>query len=114
LKKQEEQAMKATLEQHYCTVTLEKGEKAPRTESLFWYRLRNLLRKQGHDVVRQVPAKDGHLTSASYYIRERKGAWAVYDNAHMLRFPHEELKNQGMVELWRLWVEIPRISQVKG
>ena len=54
-------------------------------ESTLYYRIKNILKNAGYDVVRQVPAKDGHMTSAPYYIRERRGKWCLFDDAHQIR-----------------------------
>jgi hypothetical protein len=66
-------------------VIYEPGDKLPYTESGFWFMLKHAMKRQGHDMVKKAPAKDGHLTSAPYYLRDRKGRYAIHDGQYMLR-----------------------------
>lgn len=54
-------------------------------ESTLWYHVCRLLRYAGYGVVRQVPERDGHMTSAPYYIREQRGRWYLYDAIYAVR-----------------------------
>ncbi len=74
------------------TWTIQREPNEPRctSESAFWYRLRNHLRARGHDVIKKCPARDGHMTSAPYYLRDRKGAYAISDGYAAIRSPHTE------------------------
>jgi len=58
-------------------------------ESTLYAAIRDILNDAGFHVVRQVPAKDGHLTSAPYYIREYRNKWCLFDELHQVRFLHE-------------------------
>ena len=60
------------------------GKRIP-NESAFFYALRTLVKSFGHDVIKKCPAKDGALTSMPYYLRERKGDWAIVDNYYAIR-----------------------------
>jgi hypothetical protein len=55
------------------------------TESAFYYAVRKKLNGLGLDVIKRRPDKDGHLTSAEYYIRDRKGRFAWFDTQYMIR-----------------------------
>lgn len=76
--------MKVKLTKHGCTLILAPSERV-RSESALFYALRNELRAQGHDVIKKCPGKDRHLTSAPWYIRERRAAWCVYDGDYAIR-----------------------------
>ena len=56
---------------NHMMVRREPGDPRMARESTLFHHIRLTLRKMGYDVVRQVPAKDGHLFSAPYYIRQR-------------------------------------------
>ncbi len=61
------------------------GEKAFYSESLLWYRIKQILNDAGFDVIKKCPAKDDHLTSAPYYIRDRKHRFCLFDDNHQIR-----------------------------
>ncbi len=63
----------------------EQGEKKIYSESLLFYRIKQILNDAGFDVVKKCPAKDGHLTSAPYYIRDRKGRFCLHDEYYQIR-----------------------------
>ena len=84
------------LDQHYCTVEREPHERRCPTESAFYYRLKKVLIAQGHDVIKRLMWRDGHLVdSKQYYIRMRNWDWCVWDGAYALRNPAEQF-NQGL------------------
>ena len=86
------------------SVQRERGEPRCTSESDFWFRLRNHLRAQGHDVVKKRPDKDGHMTSAPYYLRDRKGAFAIADGQYALRLVHLDFNSYTPVYLdYHLW-----------
>lgn len=73
-----------------------------RDESWFYYRLAKELKAKGCDVVKKLAYKDGHLVDDyMYYLRERKGAWCVYDQQHALRSASLDFDRTGRVELTR-------------
>lgn len=94
--------MLITYEGSTVVITREKGERCTRSESDLFYRLRNVLRNQGKDVIKKSPGKDGHLTSAPYYIRERKWKWCIFDQYYALRDASKDF-NSGRVELRKGW-----------
>lgn len=85
------------------TVTRQKGDPRARNESDFWYKLRNLLKKSGEDVIKKEMSKDGHMVSDHvFYVRTRNigrdGAWGIYDSQYALR-DAAEAYNEGSVDL---------------
>lgn len=60
-------------------------EKKVYSESLVYYKIKQILNDAGFDVVKVNPQKDGHLTSAPYIIRDRKHRFLLYDEAHQIR-----------------------------
>ncbi len=63
----------------------EPDEKKIYSESLLYYRIKQILNDAGFDVIKKNPQKDGHLTSASYIIRDRKHKFLLYDEYHQVR-----------------------------
>ena len=82
-------------------------------ESTLWYHIKLALHKAGFkDVIKQVPGKDGHLTSAPYYLRTRKGApgrsFMIHDEDYALRQLYEPYNRHGLLELrviFDIWEE---------
>ena len=64
--------MKLELFPHRLTVSAEPGDPRVGDESHLWYRIKLALNAQGCDLIKKEPGKDGHLTSAPYYLRARK------------------------------------------
>lgn len=79
-------------------VTTDEKEKYYK-ESTLYYHIKKELLKQGFDVVRQVPEKDGHMTSAPYYIRDRKGKYCWIDDSSAIRELQTELNEKQRVML---------------
>lgn len=63
----------------------EPGEPKIYKESTLYYKIKKIFLDAGYDVVRQVPEKDGHMTGAPYYIRDRKGRFCWIDNNYAIR-----------------------------
>ena len=92
--------MKVTIHgNNHILAQREPGDTPIRRESTLFHHVRLALRKMGHDVVRQVPAKDGHLSSAPYYVRERHGKWCAYDNHYAIRDLAETYRKDGECRL---------------
>lgn len=96
--------MKVSREGNTIIVTAQRGDKPPKDESHFWYKLRNAFRAKGEDVIKKEMWKDGHLVSDHvFYVRTRKigrpGAWGVYDNRYALRDVAADYRNEGQVRL---------------
>lgn len=56
------------------------------TESAIYYRIKQILNDAGFDVIKKNPQKDGHLTGAAYYIRDRKHRFCLFDDDYAIRF----------------------------
>lgn len=84
------------------TVTIHREPSDPRyrTEHTLLYHVRNVLRAQGHDVIKRRMSADGHLMGDDTlpYLRERRGRWAIYDQSWQIRAMHEAF-NAGAVRL---------------
>ena len=81
--------MKATL--LGCTLEVVRETRFP-TETAWWYALKNTLNAQGHDLIKKVMSKDGHLVGGDtypYYLRDRKYRYCFYDPDYALRQVHE-------------------------
>ena len=63
----------------------EPGERKIYSESLLWYKIKQILNDAGFDVIKRNPQKDGHLTSAPYYIRDRKHRFCLFDGYYQIR-----------------------------
>lgn len=71
-------------------------------ESAFYARLRDVLRaEEEEDVIRQVPENDGHMVSAAYYIRDRRGRYCYLHGKHQIESAAEVYNNGGTVQLER-------------
>jgi len=91
------------------TVTRTKGDQRARNESDFWYKLRNLLKKSGEDVIKKEMSKDGHMVSDGiFYVRSRHpgspGTYGIYDPRYQLRSVAEDFNKEGSVRL--TWVDL--------
>lgn len=96
--------MKVVLREYECVITREKGD--PKIYNGVWgdsrllYLVKKELIKQGYDVVKKLMYKDGHLVSSDvYYIRERKGKFAIWDDQYAIRFTYEPYNKDGRVVL---------------
>jgi hypothetical protein len=86
-----------------CRVIRDTGSPKVYSESLFWYQIRNELKKQGYDVIKKLMGKDGNLVSDSqHYVRSRNftpGAFAIWQLDYAIREPYEEYNQDGEVTL---------------
>ena len=83
-------------------VYVNKEGKDPRvySESRFFHQVRVTLQSYGYNVIKKLMWKDGHMVSDSqYYIRERKGKWAIWYPEYALRFVYEDYNKEGKVTL---------------
>jgi hypothetical protein len=93
--------VKVKLGRNICTV--ERGD-SPKiySESWLWAKIRDELKRQGFDVIKKNPDKDGQMWSDSYYIRSRnqnKPGFALYHNEYALRFLYEDFNKEGTLTL---------------
>ena len=91
-----------------CKLVREKGERF-RNSSQVFFQLRNLMRGAGYDVVKRNMEQDGHLMGDrhTYYVRDRRGRFAVYDGDYAIRDTARDLNEHGMVLLtFHHWNEV--------
>lgn len=77
----------------------EPREKKIYSESLLWYRIKQILIDAGYDVIKKCPEKDGHMVSEPYYIRDRKWKWCLRDENSFARFLYEPFNNGEYIHL---------------
>jgi len=93
--------MRLTKKGGTVTLTREKDEPRVKNESDLFYRLRNVLKAKGEDVIKKEMSKDGHMISDDvFYVRTRKvnvkGAYGIYDPYYATRDAAAEY-NKGAV-----------------
>ncbi|HOY64975.1 MAG TPA: hypothetical protein PK745_17545 [bacterium] len=81
----------------------------PKTESAFWYALKQRMNKDGHALIKKLMNKDGHLVSDGiYYLRSAKPTrsifglkrtFAIYDPDYQIRDISADFKHNGKVLL---------------
>lgn len=82
----------------------EDGETRVRNESDLFFRLRNVLRAQGYDVIKKEAAKDGHMVAEGvFYVRTRsmesRNSFAFYDARYAERDVALDYNLDGIVKL---------------
>lgn len=87
-------------EHNQCVVSRESTEKAISKETEFYHKLKKELQKHGHDVIKKLVQKDGHMfgDSYTYYIRERKWKWCIVDPNWAIELAHKTF-NEGEITL---------------
>ena len=89
--------MKVEMGMGTCTVTRETSDPKYYSESRLLYHVKLALIAQGYDVIKKRMWRDGHMVDDTcQYIRDRKGAFAVWDDQYALRFTYEDF-NKGSV-----------------
>lgn len=73
-------------------------------ETAFWHQLKKLFNADGHNMIKKLMWKDGHLTDDTrYYIRSRKikptGSIMIYDDNWVFRNVYEPYNKDGEVTL---------------
>lgn len=103
--------MKVTLKQRTLTIRREAGERAFKSESEVWHKLKKELIAKGFDCIKKLMWKDGHMfgDQRTHYVRTRKppmenekprrDRFMVYDNNYAIRLLHKELNTERHVEL---------------
>lgn len=96
--------MKMTKSQGNVTLTREPGDRRFKNDSDLFYKLRNLLRAEGEDVIKKEMSKDGHMVSDHvFYVRSRNpgrpGTYGIYDPRYQLRSVAEDFNKEGSVTL---------------
>ncbi len=82
--------VKLSFKENKCAITRELTDKAIGRESEFYHKVKKELQKQGHDVIKKLVQKDGHMygDGYQYYIRERKWKWCLVDPRYCLEQIH--------------------------
>lgn len=81
--------MKVTIDGNRMIVDRE-GKKY-KTESEWWYALKNHLNENGEDLIKKIMAKDGYMVGddfGPYYLRDRKAKYCYYDPQYAIRLIH--------------------------
>lgn len=86
------------------TLTKEPGDPRIQNESGLFYKLRNVLKKMGEDVIKKEMAKDGHMVSDRiFYVRSRNvnrpGAYGIFDNDYAVRDAAKTYNERGEITL---------------
>lgn len=95
--------MKVELHKDYCLVSREDSPKVY-SESWLWYQIKEALIEQGHDVVKKLMWKDGHLVDdTEYYIRDRKWGWCLRDDYYFARKLYEPYNADKTLRITRIY-----------
>jgi hypothetical protein len=73
------------------------------SESTLFYEIKKELKRQGYDCIKKRPDRDGHMTSAPFYIRARDKSWCILDQRHEIRNPADEINREGSIILRNYW-----------
>lgn len=80
--------MKVELTNNLCIVTREDGDKRPKNESHLLHMVKTELNKQGHDLIKKLMWKDGHMVAdTQHYLRSRNRQGhniAIYDGNYQI------------------------------
>jgi len=95
--------MKYKIKGQVLTIIKEKSDMYFKNESHLLYHVKNLLNKNGFDLIKKRMWKDGHLVSdTQQYLRERKPkkkkCMIVMDYHYSIRSSSELLNKNGQVE----------------
>ncbi len=82
--------MRIRYDGHAAILEREEGESRVRNESDLFFRLRNVLRAQGYDVIKKEMSEDGHMISEGvFYVRTRnmesRNSFALFDAQYATR-----------------------------
>ncbi len=80
------------------TVVWEPGDVKVTTESQLLYHIKKEMNRQGYDLIKKRMWEDGHMVDDHcQYLRDRKGEFAIWDDAYAVRSTVESLKKYGEV-----------------
>lgn len=96
-----------------CIVTREHSDPGFGTESTLLHYVKLELIKQGHDVVKRRMHKDGHMMGddTTQYIRERGGAFYVYDHLWAVRSLIDDWNADRVIKLSVQFNTAPEVKQ---
>lgn len=69
-------------------------------ESTLWYHVKKEFNALGHQFVRQVPEKDGHMYSAPYYLKPGRGSkerFYIIDPMYMINNAATTYREEGHI-----------------
>ena len=78
------------------------GEPKIYSESLLYYKVKQALNEMGEDLIKKEPYKDGHMTRAPYYLRDRKGKYAYFDRPFCFDYFVRNYNNDGFCSLTKV------------
>lgn len=76
------------------------------SESGLYYEVKREMNHCGYDCIKKQPNRDGHMTSAPFYIRARDKSWCILDEMHQMRDP-SMIINKARVIVFRNHFAIP-------
>lgn len=80
-----------------------------KNESDLFNQIKLELQHQGYDCIKRIPDRDGHMTSAPYYIRARDKSWCILDARHEIRDAGKEINEHGSIILRNYWaIPVPK------
>jgi hypothetical protein len=82
--------MNIEIKEHCLFVHAENDKEKFSNETSLYFAIKVKLLKLGYNVIKKCPGKDGHLTSAPYYIRDQKHKFCWIDNNYAVRALNEE------------------------
>ena len=105
--------MKVRIDKSRNAVVVERGA-SPKiySESGLMHHIKRTLLGQGHDVIKKLMWKDGHLVDdKQHYIRERNYAWAIYDPDWPIRRTYEDYNDEDR-DLILAWESLQEAREV--
>lgn len=92
--------MQVELKEHELIARKSPGDKPIRGESQLLHRIKEVLRKQGYDVIKKEMVKDGHMVSEGvYYLRQRQGKWAIWNSGYQIYDASQDYNKHGYTSL---------------
>ena len=90
--------MKFKWSKNNVTVVKESKDRKYYNDSNLFYAIKKNLIQIGYDVIKKEMVKDGHLVSECvYYIRQRKGKFAIWDSMYQVRNTYTEFNNGSVI-----------------
>jgi hypothetical protein len=89
------------MEYKSLTVFRDPDDKKFYKETDFYHALKKHLNANGHDLIKKIMCKDGHMCgdeNGPYYLRDRKWRYCFFDGKYAIRQIHHDY-NEGKAEL---------------
>ncbi len=96
-----EDKMTVSLNLHGVTKVKRNGGPKIYKESTFWNHVRNVLRKQGYDVIETNAEREGLMWADKYthMVTMRNRSWALFHNSYAIRNVYEQYNRDGEIDL---------------